>query len=237
MGSPQRITWYERQQQRRASPFFRLLDRSFGFRLLVAAAAAFALLAVVHRVEDCRGSEEASLCLTSNFWDIVSVGNIEAFSIVTASLIYIMEAGQRREKEHHAMFELLISQQQAGASMSLGRIRVLEDLAADGLWQDNFDLQGANLEGLRIPYSRWRGARFKGSVLRRADLREVDFFGSDFQDADLTGADLRGADLRDAVFTGANLSQANLCGARLDGAQFEGARLEGTRSDQPLGNS
>lgn len=234
MTPPRRSTWYTRQQQRRASPFYRLLDRSFGFRLLIAAAASFSLLAVVHRFENCYGSDAKTACITSNFWDIVSVGNVESFSIVAAALIYIMEAGQRKEKEHHEMLDLLLTQRDAGTSMSLARIRALEDLSAAGLWQDNFDLHGANLEGLRIPFSRWHGADFSGAVLRQANLRQSDLSGADFHGADLSGADLRGADLSDADFTGADLSGADLSGAQLRGTQFEGANLNGIRSDRSL---
>ena len=91
------------------------------------------------------------------------------------------------------MFELLLAQRQAGVSNTLGRLRALEMLSADGLWQDGFDLQGANLEGLRIPFGRWRGANFSGTVLRHADGHGADLAQADFSRADLTGANLRDA--------------------------------------------
>jgi uncharacterized protein YjbI with pentapeptide repeats len=132
------------------------------------------------------------------------------------------------------MLDQLLSLRQAGATNSLGRIRTLEDLAADGLWQDDFDLQGANLEGLRIPFSRWRGANFSATVLRDADLHGVDLQGADFTNADLTGADLAGADLSGARFQGACLHRADLRGARLTGTDFHNSDLSQVRSDQPL---
>jgi uncharacterized protein YjbI with pentapeptide repeats len=226
--------WYENQQRRRRSPFYRRLDRSFNFRVLMAAACSFALLSVVNRFENCHNSRLATDCLTSNYLDIISIGNVESFSIVAAAFVYIFEAGKRKEREHQEMVELLLAQRQAGATNSLGRIRALEDLSADGVWQDGFDLQHANLEGLRVPFSRWRGAKFCGSLLRDADLHGVDLQGADFTDADLSGADLSSADLSGARFARARLSQADLRGARLDGADFQNADLSQIRSDQPL---
>jgi hypothetical protein len=91
----QRATWYENQCRRRNYPFFRLLDRSFSFRVLIAAVASFCLLAVVNRFENCHGVHAKDDCLTSSFYEIISIGNVESFSIVTAALVYIMEAGRR----------------------------------------------------------------------------------------------------------------------------------------------
>lgn len=227
-------TWYARQKRRRESPFFRLLDRSFGFRVLMAAALSFVLLAVVNRFENCHAKAGQADCLTSNVLEIISIGTVESFSIVTAAIFYLLEAGQRKEKEHQEMFELLLAQRQAGASNTLGRLRALEMLSADGLWQDGFDLGGVDLEGLRIPFSRWRGANFSGTVLRNADCHGADLAEADFSRADLTGANLRDADLRGANFTGADLSQTDLRGARVDGAQFRGAHLSQTLTDGSL---
>lgn len=227
-------SWYERQKRRRASPFFRLLDRSFGFRVLVAAALSLALLALVNRLENCHAKAGQADCLTSNVLDIISIGNVESFSIVTAAIFYLLEAGQRKEKEHQEMLELLLAQRQAGASNSLGRLRALEMFSADGIWQDGFDLGGADLEGLRIPFGRWRGADFSNTVLRNADCHGADLAQADFSRSDLTAANLRGADLRGANFSGADLTEADLRGALIDGAQFRDAVLSRTLTDGAL---
>ncbi len=234
MSASKRSTWYTRRQRRRASPFFRLLDRSFGFRILVAATLSFLLLALVNRFDNCHGAEALEQCLTSDFLDVISIDHVESFSIVTAALVYVLEAGRRKEREHQEQFSLILAQREGGVRSSLGRIRAIEDLAADGIWQDDFDLRNTNLEGLRIPFSRWRGADFTNTVLRQADLRAADLQGANFTDADLSGADLSGADLSQANFTRANLSLADLRGARLAGAVFQDAVLHQTRSDQPL---
>ncbi|MCP9835599.1 pentapeptide repeat-containing protein [Cyanobium sp. Aljojuca 7A6] len=234
MRRPPPSTWYERQRQRRASPFFRLLESSFGFRVVIAAALSFGLLAAVNRFENCHDPSSGPDCLTTDFLDIISIGNVESFSIVTAAIVYLLEASKRKEREHHEMFELLLAQREARTSNSLGRLRALENLSAAGLWQDDFDLQGANLEGLRIPFSRWRGANFTNTLLCQADLHGADLARADFSHADLTGADLSGADLRAASFVGAKLSLADLRGANIDGANFREAELNQTRCDGRL---
>lgn len=167
----------------------------------LAAALSFGLLAAVNRFENCHDPSSRPDCLTSDFLDIISIGNVESFSVVTAALVYLLEAGKRKEREHHEMFELLLAQREARASNSLGWLRALENLSAAGLWQEDFDLHGANLDGLRIPFSRWRGANFANTVLCQANL---------------SGADLRGANVEGANFREAELNQTR-CEGRLPG--------------------
>ena len=134
MTLPKRSTWLTRQQRRRDSPFFLLLDRSFGFRLLIAATLSFLLLSLVNRFDNCHGADPSENCLTSNYLDVISIDNVESFGFVTAGLVYILEAGRRKEREHHEQLSLLLAQREAGIKVSLGRIRALEDLNADGIW-------------------------------------------------------------------------------------------------------
>lgn len=187
MATPRTSTWFSRRQRRRRSPFYLLLDRSFGFRVLIAAGLSFVLLSVVNRFDNCHGSEAVEHCLTSNFLDVISISNVESFSIVTAAIVYMREADRRKEREHHEQLDLLLTLREAGITVSLGRVRAIEDLSADGVWQDNFDLQGTHLEGVRIPHSRWRGGNFAQAVLHRADLRGADLRGTGLE-PDASGA-------------------------------------------------
>ncbi|MFO8238616.1 MAG: hypothetical protein R6U00_10310, partial [Prochlorococcaceae cyanobacterium] len=59
-------TWYDNHQRRPNSPFFRRIDRSFKFRVLIAAACSFALLSAVNRFEHCHTSRLEPDCLTSD---------------------------------------------------------------------------------------------------------------------------------------------------------------------------
>lgn len=74
------------------------------------------------------------------------------------------------------------------------------------------NLSGANLAGVRAPYSEFARARLVDARLDRADL---------------TGVSLAGADLRGANFTNANPTDADLRGANIDTTIFLGARTAG----------
>ncbi|WP_255109486.1 pentapeptide repeat-containing protein [Synechococcus sp. RedBA-s] len=202
------------------------MDQSFGFRILIAATLFFVLLSAVNRFDNCQGAEAREDCLTSNYLDVISIGNVESFSIVTTAFVYILEAGRRKEREHQELMKLIISQREAGIQVSISRIRAIEDLASDGVWQDGVDLRDTNLEGVRIPFSRWRGANFANSVLRKANFQGTDLKGANFTEADLTGVDLT-----QAIFTRAILTNADLTAALLTGAVFQDADLRGTVLD------
>lgn len=243
--------WVDGQRRRRASPLFRRLDHSFGFRLLMAGAAALALLAAVNRFENCRINRQDPNCLSSNALDVISIGHVESLSIVTAALLFILEGPKRRRREHVEAMELVMAAQQAGVVRSYARLEALETLNEAGIWLDGLDLSGADLEGLHAEHGHWRGtdlsrtllqdAHFNGSDLSGCSLRNADLRRAELRGADLSGAVLAAADLRDADLTAANLRAADLRGADLRGAVLretciedavlEGAKLEGTLLD------
>jgi hypothetical protein len=217
---PNRRRWVEQQHRRQQSPLLRLLDRSFSLRLLLAATGALVALATVNRWEQCRDQAFARGCVWHDAGGVVSIDNLEAFSIVTAGFLFILEGGQRRQREHIAAMELILSCQQAKVRFSHARNQALEQLSEAGLWLDELDLSGSLLDDLRIPGARWRGVNLAGSSVQRADLRQVDWREANLQAADLSHSDLRGANL-----SGANLSGAILTGARLAGANLDDTEL------------
>lgn len=221
MAKSQKITWYERQKRRKANVFFRLLDRSFRFRLLIAIMSAFILLGIVHRFEVCRAKNYSPECQFADFASVITVGNIESFSILAAALLYILERGQRQQKEHIEMMETINAMRESGAIRSVSRILAIETLGRDGIWFDGQDFHGINLEGLEVPDVRLRQVNFSGAILTAADFRRADLTGANFTDADLTDVNFAGADLTDADFTGANLSGVDLTDAQLTGTQIE----------------
>lgn len=226
---PHRCRWVERQRRRQQSPLLRLIDRSFGLRLLLAAGGAIVALAAVNRWEQCRDQAFARGCVWHDAGGVVSVGNLEAFSIVTAGFLFILEGGQRRQREHIAAMELILSCQQAKVRFSHARNQALEQLSEAGLWLDALDLSDTQLDGLRIPGARWRGVNLAGSSLQHADLRQVDLRQAILRSADLSHSDLRGADLTDADLEGANLTGASLSGTLFTGTQLAGANLTATQ--------
>jgi len=220
---PRKPTWVDRQQQRHDSPFFRLLDGSFLFRLTLSAAGALALLLVVNSYATCRNHRWAQGCLWRDAEALISVGNVESLSIVTAAFLYILEGHKRRQRDNLEAYELLKTCNEAGARWLMGRIHALESLNGAGLPMDGQQLAGFDLHNLQAPHGRWHQVNLENSVLRNANLAGTDFTGSN-----LRGADLRGDNLRDAILDGADLT-----GAQLDGADLTGTNLEG--SVNPVG--
>lgn len=216
-----RPSWQERQHRRRRNPYQRLLDRSFRFRLALALGVAILLLAGVNRWEHCRHEGLRADCLLRDAGGIVTVGNVEALSIVTAALLYVLEGGRRRQREHQEAMELVLACQADAIRFSHARNDALECLSERGCWLDGVNLSHAQLEELQVPHARWRGVDLRHANLQRACLHDTDLQGSDLREADLTDADLRHADLR----------AADLRGARLDGADLQGADLREARLD------
>ena len=233
---PRRPSWVERQRHRRQSALLRLLDHSLGLRLLLAAAAACLALAAVNRWEQCRDQGFARGCVWRDAGGVVTVDNLEAFSILTAGILFILEGGKRRQREHHEAMEVILACQQAGVRFALARNDALELLSRAGLALDHWDLSGIDLDQLRIAGARWHGVNLSGSSLRRADLRRADLSEANLRAVDLSNADLRGADLRKADLRDAVLSRADLRGALLEGATLDGAALSGSLLDATHGS-
>jgi hypothetical protein len=214
------------QRRRQGSRFHRLLEHSFRFRLLLAAAGAGLLLGGVNRWEHCRSHHFESGCVLADPGGIVTVGNVESLSIVTAAFLFLLEGGKRRRREHLEAMEVILSCQQAGARLSHARNQALELLSESGLWLDGVDLSATNLDDLRVPYARWRDVNLSNSSLRRALLADADLQHSDLSGAKMQGCNLSHADLRGADLRGADLIGANTAGIRLDEALLQGTCLD-----------
>lgn len=207
-------------------------EHHFPLRLLLALVAAGGLLGLVDRWENCRDHQFERGCLTRNTDGVISVGNVESLSIVTAAFLYLFEGTQRRQRENLEAMEVILSCQQARARLSHARNDALETLSRRGIWLDGLDLSGTQLDELIAPHARWRGVNLQGASLQRACLHDTDLQGADLSGADLRQARLEHADLRGAVLIGCDLRQADLRGADLRGALtaealLQGAQLEG----------
>ncbi len=229
MSKVRRITWYDVQRKRKSFWFFRFLDRSFRFRLLLAALIALTILTLVQRFELCRAKNYSPKCEFADFQSIITVSNVESFSIVAVGILYILERGQRKRREHFEMFNLIRATTEAGVVRNLERIEAIETLCRDGLWLDGQDFHAIDLEQLNASYARLRGVNFSQTILRESDFRHSDLVGTNFTNADLTGANLRDADLTGADLTGANLMDADLTDADLTGANLTLANLTRTK--------
>lgn len=132
--------------------------------------------------------------------------NLESISLGTAGIIFVLEAQDRRKKDHYEAWQVVNSAQ--GQPGSGGRIYALEDLNKDGVDLQNISLVGANLSGIDL----------SGANLERAD----------FSNAELVNTKFIGANLSHAVFKNANLKEANFEYSRLNGVDFKGSRLNST---------
>ena len=226
MTSTRKLTWFEKQKIRKKNPFFRLLNRSFSFRLLIASAISLGILGAVHRFEVCHAKNYSSDCLAANLGDIISVGNVESFSIVAAAWLYILESSKRKQQKNLDALDSLSNQQAAGIVYSLARIEALETANETGVYLDNLNLQGANLEGIEIPYARLQKANLSNTILLTADLRYTDLKEANLSQADLTKAKLIGANLTGANLNGANLTETDLTDANLTDVDLSLAHLE-----------
>ena len=203
-----REPWTERRRRRLRSPLLRKLDRSFRLRLLLALLAAIVALALVNRWEQCRDLKMARGCVWHDAGGVVNVDNLEALSIVTAAILFVLEGGKRRQREHVEAMELVYSCQEHRIRLSHARNEALEQLCEAGIELHGLDLSGADLSEIRLPAARLQGVKLVGTDLSRADLR---------------GADLRGADLSGALLEGALLDGALLDGALPKGLEPGGA--------------
>lgn len=201
-------------------------EHHFALRLLLALVAAGSLLGVVDRWENCREHQFQRGCLTRNADGVISIGNVESLSIVTAAFLYLFEGSQRRQRENLAAMEVILSCQQAGARLSHARNDALETLSRRGIWLDGLDLSRAQLDDLTAPHARWRDVRLHQASLQRACLHDIDLQNADLSGADLRQARLEHADLRGAVLSGCDLRGADLRGADLRGAITAGAELQ-----------
>ena len=220
--------WAQFQREQRQSCFYRLLDRSFAFRLLLAAGSALLLLMGTNRWDHCRDQGFDAGCLQRDAGGIISVGNLEALSIATAAFLYLLEGRQRRQQQNVDALKLILTFQQAGAKLSYARNDALEQLSEAGLWLDGLDLSCANLDELSACGGRWRQVNLSQASLRNAHFEDADLRGCDLREADLSHGYFRQADLRGANLSGANLSHADLRGADLSDALTDGATTDGT---------
>ena len=173
--SEPRSRWLDRRRRLLRLAPVRWLEQVFALRLLLALALGIAALVVVNRWEHCRNHNLSAACLTRDAGGVVTVGNLEALSIVTASMLYVLEGGRRRQ-------------------------RVLDELRLPrARWRS------AQLAGASLRHADLRGCDLQDADLSAADLSGVDLSDADLTGADLRGANLQGALLEGACLQNAHV--------------------------------
>lgn len=209
-----------------------------GWRIIPAFMLAAVIISGVHKVEKeaeitneldqnlLYKEERKEEFIFRDIRDIVKVENVEAFAILVAGIIYLLEikkrVGESTEKviRYVQVFEII--DDKSGKINSHARIKALEYLT-----NHNESLAGRNFEKLDLQGINLIGGTLKGCKLSKANLREAKLEGVDFQDADLRKASLRDAILRDASLINANLEKADLYGSKLRRANLKEANFKG----------
>ncbi|MEO0870012.1 MAG: pentapeptide repeat-containing protein, partial [Cyanobacteria bacterium J06642_11] len=140
-------------------------------------------------------------------WQLIStlLNDVESIAAVTAVILYIKGAPERRAQRHYEAWQIVDMAASAKMEVSYARYQALEDLHRDGLSLEGLEAPSANLAKIELP---------------KAELSRCNLRMANLQQANLSGANLSGADLR-----AANLQHANLRGANLQGCNLEGANL------------
>jgi uncharacterized protein YjbI with pentapeptide repeats len=226
-----KLAWYKWEKRWQRSPILLFLDRSIGFRLFLALLTAFLLLLVVSQVEksfqsqNCKLDDSFAGCLEREIKSLVTIGNIDGFSIATVAILYLLESPARKKQEHYQAWQVIDNAAAAKVPTSYARFQALQDLNADGVSLKGIDVPKADLEGISLPGANLSEADLSGAILIEANLVGANLSGANLSEADLSGAILIEANLVGANLSGANLSEADLSGAILLRAILLGADL------------
>jgi len=241
--------WITKKTNKIKNSFVRRIDRSISFRLLLSLLAAYAAVYIVREIEVHYNTHQADCnnhsigCLVSEFLSLITVENIEGFSILVVANLYLLESRDRKQKKHYEAWQVLDRAAAAKVPTSYARIKALQDLNEDGVSLysldlpkadlRNINLSGADLRETTLPGVIFKNANLENASLENANLTAADLSGANLSGANLRGvnfklADLTGANLSDADLTKANLSKANLADAELSGVNLLEANLAGT---------
>lgn len=243
----QKPTWYSTQRIFQRSPFLRSLDKSILLRLFLAFVGSFLILLFVSRVEKnvqnqdlCNPQDSCASSLIREVKSLVTIGNLEGFSITIAALLYLLESGNRKKQGHYQAWQV-IDNVAAKVGTSYARIEALQSLNDDGVSLKRIDIPFSGLADVNLRSAQLGEANLRYSKLERADLSravliKADFTSAVLEQATLTKAklnhacfmyaDLREADCREASFNKINLYSACLEGTDLTGANLNEANLE-----------
>ncbi len=150
--------------------------------------------------------------IQTHHWQFIStlLSDVESIAAVTAVILYIKGAPERRAQRHYEAWHIIDMAASAKMEVSYARYQALEDLHRDGLSLEGLEAPNANLAKIELP-----GAELSNCNLRMANLRQANLSGANLQGADLRAADLQNANLRGANLQGSNLQGANLRNAEL----------------------
>ncbi|MEM9805203.1 MAG: pentapeptide repeat-containing protein [Cyanobacteria bacterium P01_D01_bin.56] len=209
---------------------------------LVVAVAVVLLLALKILAEIPEVRETIAPQIDSHHWSLIStlLSDVESIAAVTAVILYIKGAPERRAQRHYEAWQVIDMAASANMEVSYARYQALEDLHRDGLSLEGLEAPNANLAKIELPkaelshcnlrmanlqQANLSGANLQGADLRAADLQHANLRGANLQGSNLQGANLRNAELWEAKWWDADLSEAELWWAEVHIEDLEGAHL------------
>ncbi|PLZ94942.1 hypothetical protein CEN50_23935 [Fischerella thermalis CCMEE 5268] len=209
------------------------------FRVLLAIMIAYFLMLTFSHIEQwsnqqpvCKSQDLLLQCFYKQALSIIALDNIEAFSILAAASLYLLESRERRRNTIYQAWQVIDNAAAANVSTSYARIKALEDLNQYGVSLKALDLAGADLHeidlaGADLCVANLNYANLIYANLKRANLTDAQLEGANLSRARLKEANLTYANLNSAQLEGANLTRANLSNTDLGGANLGGADLQG----------
>ena len=205
----------------------RMMERLVIFRVLLAVFFTYVVLLSLRWVEYAENSIVCSNgarieCLAKELLSIISIGNIEGFSILLVAVLYIVESRQRKRKTHYETWQVIDAA--SGVETSYARFQAMQDLNKDGVSMRSIDVPGGDLENINL-----QGADLELADLRGANLKNANLSSANLKDAQLgVGKNRKRTNLENANLQGANLQGANISGATLRNANLKRTRLHDT---------
>jgi len=168
----------------------------------------------------------AQLAWRLSRWSLLKVlAYAETFSVLVALIVWVAEAGERKQQKHYQAWQVINTAQGKGGSG--GRLDALEQLNDDHVALVGVDVNQAYLRNIHLERADLRRATFVSCDLRSSHFRRAGLQDTTFTSANLRDAEFRGADLSDATLIDADLTDADFRGAKVPGVTFNRADLRG----------
>jgi uncharacterized protein YjbI with pentapeptide repeats len=230
-----RYTWLTKKLREKIRD---LLDIVW-FRVLLAIVIAYFLMLTFSHIEQwnkqqpvCQPQDSLWQCFYKQGLSVIELNNIEAFSILAAATLYLLESRERRRNSIYEAWQVIDNAAAANVSTSYARIKALEDLNQYGVSLKALDVPGADLNEIDLAGADLSLANLSYTNLSYANLKEANLSDAQLECANLSRARLKEANLQfvnlnAAQLEGANLARTNLSNADLGGANLGGADLRG----------
>ncbi|MEM7726593.1 MAG: pentapeptide repeat-containing protein [Cyanobacteria bacterium P01_A01_bin.45] len=200
------------------------------FRVFLAIAIAYILMLSVSQIEQWNrqnfvcGVEDSKIeCFYKQLSTVITLENIEGFSILAAATLFLLESRERRRNSIYEAWQVIDNAASANVSTSFARVKALQDLNKYGVSLKGLDVPGAYLSEIYLANAQLNFADLSRTNMTYANLKEANLC-----DAQLEGTNLSRASLREANLTYANLNSAQLEGANLLRANLSYADLSST---------